>query len=206
MLATEGCFQFTGPWPEEELEAEIDAAAIIMSNTAYSNALCSGGNINVIYTPSGECEGGLCYGGRTRGAQREILIFPPGTGSVANSLFTLAHESGHILQISSSADSGLFEDAGVVSELPPFYPTGSGQNYWMTGLCTYPLHGQTGEPGLQVPFTENFAEAIALFIAGPNPESSYRDLTCLSGTFRTRYPETWRYIRSTVFGGSLGPW
>jgi len=196
---TEGCFQFSGPWPEETVENMREAASITMSVQPYSTNLCAGGIINVIYTEQGECFNGVCYGGRRVGP-RTILIFEPGTGSVGNSLYTLAHESGHIFQDTTNADFGMLQDPGVISELPLF-----GTNGAMTGICTYPLDYNDEAPGKQVPFTENFAEGIALFIAGPNPESGYRDVTCLGGTFQSSLSLTWQYFRNNVFLND-GPW
>lgn len=196
---SEGCFQFSGPWPDDTVENMREAASIIMSVQPYSTNLCASGPINVIYTDTGECFNGVCYGGRRVGP-RTILIFKPGTGSVGNSLYTLAHESGHVFQDTTNADFGLLQDPGVISELPLFGTSGA-----MTGICTYPLDYNDDAPGKQVPFTENFAEGIALFIAGPNPESGYRDLTCLGGTFQNSLDNTWLYFRNNVFFND-GPW
>ena len=186
-----GCYRFPETWPEDLIDNEMEAAEIIMSNTAFSDQLCNGGPITVLYDPEQPCEQGVCYGGERSGS-RTLTIYDNGTGSVANALFTLAHESSHIYQSTTTADSGMLEDPGVLSELPIF----SGN--LVTGICTYPLDW-SDSPGLQVPFTENFAEAIALIIAGPNPVSVYRDMGCLGGPFSSVLPNTYQYILNEVF-------
>ncbi|PIR61004.1 MAG: hypothetical protein COU68_01725 [Candidatus Pacebacteria bacterium CG10_big_fil_rev_8_21_14_0_10_45_6] len=190
------CLQFQGNWTQQDLATEAQVAKIIGRSQKYANDLCAGGPITLIKTPqAGVCPNGnvctpgttcplpgggttncILYGGYIEGP-RTIQIFPAGIGSVGNALYTLSHELGHVYDRAYDIDVDFHRTV----------PSTEKDN------CTYPIPSGRSYP------TENFAENIALYIAGPSPVSGYRSFTCLGGTLKTVRPVTWQFLRDNVF-------
>ncbi|OGM31836.1 hypothetical protein A2803_00955 [Candidatus Woesebacteria bacterium RIFCSPHIGHO2_01_FULL_44_21] len=179
LSATELCFNFTG-FPENILQTEVAAAQTIAQAENYVAALCSQGPITVRYSstpsPAGFCGQVL--------SSSNIVIFNCGTGNLGNTLYTLAHESGHIHQFRSTIDSAYYQSSALSSE---------------GFVCTYPYNNS---------IYESYAELIALYIGGPNPPAGFavgasgtnRINSCWpGGNFQTGMPETWQFARDSIF-------
>lgn len=173
------CLEFIG-FPETALQTELEAAQIIARARHYMDVLCSQGIITMEYRPQ---VGG--YGGFVLGARR-IAIYPNGTGSLGNTLYTLAHELGHIHQ-----------------QVSPVYQTYAQSVAYLRerGVCTYPFLNP-------VPPSESYPEMIAMYLGGPTPPSGFAGsrMSCFGGNFRTGMPMHWLFAYNSIFGRDALDW
>lgn len=179
--ATYECLNFTGPWPEDAIATELQAAQIIFDANAYASTLCAGGPITVIYSLTQE--GGL--GGRHLG-NRQIRIYPLGTGSLGNTLYTLTHELGHVYASATGTMTAFFQN------VPRSENSG----------CTYPF--ATAD-------IEYYVESITVYSVGPDPLARFgsglpyavRYSNCFPDGFNNNAPVTWTWLRNNIFQSSL---
>jgi hypothetical protein len=188
--ATELCFNFVN-FPENALQTELAAVNIIAQAESYVQELCNRGTVTIRYNP---VQPSSNLGGRAPSAGT-IIIYPNGTGSLGNTLYTLAHELGHIHQYRTGADQTYYESSALAAE---------------GGVCTYPVDMDPNTPGKQVTPGESYAEMIALYIGGPNPPSGFavsangdQRLNCLGGNFKTGMPLTWQFAHDSIFFENL---
>jgi len=179
------CLEFSGPWPETALNTELLAADIIFSFGNFGQTLCASGPIQITYNPvQFRGYGGFVSAGR-------VSIYPNGTGSLGNTLYTLAHELGHVYDGRTGRSSLQYRDGPWASE---------------GRVCTYPV------PSANV-YSESYAEMIALYIGGSSPPTGFatgssgsRISSCLGGNFRTAMPNTWRFAHDNIFLTTGGRW
>ena len=180
--AAVGCLNFAGPWPQTALNTELEAVGRIRQYTTYFKDLCESGPVKIVYNPVASGYGGFVSGGF-------VTIYQLGTGSLGNTLYTLAHELGHIYAGRYPTTMNLYRDTAFARE---------GQ------VCTYPYSNS---------YSESFAESIALFIGGKNPPAGFavgssgisRIQSCFSpGTFKTKMPQTWNFNQKEIFKTTLG--
>lgn len=181
--ATLECLRFEGPWPEVSLQTELEAARKISSFSTFFRDLCSAGEIKITYNPVGTRYGGFVSGG-------QVTIYQLGTGSLGNTLYTLAHELGHIYAGRFGGKLYQYRDTAFARE---------------GMVCTYPYSNSFGE---------SFAESIALYIGGRTPPAGFatgssgnRITSCFGsrgGSFRTAMPTTWNFFKDQVFRTTQG--
>lgn len=130
------CFAFNGPWTESQKNWEIQAMAYLSQWPHFSNLLCSHGPITLTKMS------GSTWGGWAKGIN-EIAIYDAGVSSYSNALYTLAHESGHLIDFrNDQLRARDFRNSGA---------------YVLEGfLPTYPEQSKDSE-------SEDFAETIALY-------------------------------------------
>lgn len=174
--ATTLCFNFVN-FPENVLATEQQAANIIGQAENYVRTLCSRGPITVRYIDAPSGPNGWCGV-----AGNGITIYQCGAGNLGNTLYTLAHESGHI-------------HAGLSNAFQAYLQSGAWQNEGQ--VCTYPYDNSV---------YESYPEMIAVYIGGPNPppgfavgSSGVSRLGCFGGNFRTGMPDTWQFARDSIF-------
>lgn len=180
------CFTFKGDWPPRERSVMLAAIGQIVRATVYTDKICNGGAINLIYSAFQETYQGKAYGGQTAGPN--ITFYPLALGNVPSAFYTLAHESGHVLAGRTNLLT-LFEQRGI-----PVSPEGT--------VCTYPF-SQTN--------SEDFAESIALYFVGQSLSSATRDFGCMKVLTPTphfldlysKYPKHWCFERKSVFENAL---
>lgn len=183
------CFNFVN-FPPEGIQLEIEASNIIGRAENFVSEICQGGDITVTYLPQ-PAEGQDCAacGGRVI-AYKQIQIFPRGLGSLGNTLYTLAHELGHIHQYTSTSDSLYYQSNALRTEGP---------------VCTYPLDTDRIRPGKQISPSESYPEMITLFIGAANPLPGFVTTrnNCLGGSFQQAMPLTWQFARDFIFKETL---
>lgn len=166
------CFEFDKSWANQVTgKANVSKAILKMSAAkTYMATLCKGGKITLTYSTKNVKYGGEIINGG-------ITLYRPGTYlSDLVTLYTLAHESGHIYAHRTSADEKFADDPKV-----------KGEGY----ICTYPMGKTTNE---------DFAETIALYIS---KVAGSTQAGCMSN-FRTQYPNHWSFARNSIFFESLG--
>lgn len=171
------CFLFASNWPEGDRNIEIRAIAQMTRARKFIDKLCGGGPITLNYSAT-QSE---VYGARITGP-RQILIYPLGIGTLGNALYTIAHESGHVLAQVTNLQTLYLDDDNVVPERE---------------LCTYRYDPH--------PPSEDFAEMVALYISQA-PGSTHRNFDCMPGgiDLKSKYPNHWFFARQKIFEESLG--
>lgn len=191
------CFKFDTTW-NNEIEYLTNTISGIEKLTStvpsYIAKVCAGGDILLQYRPSD-----VTYGGLTPRSLRGSAIWLGrlGVSSVESVVYTLAHESGHVLSYRTTI-------LQVYADHPLHSPTELDTTGPKKGIiCTYPF--DDGDPywgstaaAIQTSKTfENFAEMIALYIS---QESSTRSFSCLEGgNLQTKYPKHWQFANTNLF-------
>lgn len=169
--AGRGCFTYEGPWTSEEMATENAAIAHISQAPAYFNKLCSYGGI-VLQRRSGPYNTVTC--------PNKINIVDQGIGSLKQTAFTLAHESGHILQCKGDPTWREFTNQGISSE---------------GFICSYPYSAVFGSGG-GVP-SEDYAEMIGIYVSWPN----FSTALCGQINYPSQYPLHYQFAKNQLFGG-----
>lgn len=163
-----GCFQFAGNWTQQEMQLENQAIATLFSASTYQAFLCTAGQITLERNRTNTGYGGYAPSGS------RIVIYNLGVGSFVNTLYTLAHESGHIFAHRNSQIPGNFYRQVTPQE---------------DFLCSYPL-GKTP--------SEDFAETIAVYVTYKS--LTYR--RCGGGIdMPESYPLHYEFAQDEIFGG-----
>ncbi len=171
-----GCFKFEEGWPVDARASEEEAINYLSKASIYMDKLCSKGDIMLRW-------GGYTTvrkGGDVLAGPNIISIYTLGVGSLSNSLYTLAHESGHIFARRYGDIFRQYVDTAGVGNIL---------------ICTYPLANSSGE---------SFAEMISLYDAGSLIPTT-RHFGCMGGkTFKEAYPNHWKFARDYIFQEDLG--
>lgn len=154
-------------WSQQEKNRVLEAIAVLSRAPSYLGVLCRNNEPILVYRSSGS----VTYGGfapQSRG--NTIFLYSAGVSSGISTVYTLAHESGHILYYRSN----LFDQY-----LSSGVPSGEG---W---LPTYPL-GKTNFED----FAETFGVFFTVIVYG-------QDMKALSANqFRTSYTNHYNFARS----------
>lgn len=178
------CFALQGVWPARERGIMLTAIGQIVRAVTYTDKICNGGTVNLIYSSFQETFQGKAYGADT--AYPNITFYPLALGSVPSAFYTLTHESGHILSHRSTLQD-TFIQRGI-----PTTPEGR--------VCSYPF---TYAPPRS--YYEDFAESVAQYFAGQSLSSATRDFACMNGgNLYSNYQKHWCFMRKTVFENALG--
>ena len=172
-----GCFEFTNDWPADARSREMAAIAEMSKARVFMTKLCRQdlGTITLDHEPQV-----ARWGGWTRG-YRYIVIYPLGVGNRSTALYTLSHESGHVLAQVTELYQRYLDTQGPGRERP---------------ICTYPVSGHAS--------SEDFAEMVALYFSNRYGTPTSR-FSCLgSQTFKTKYPLHWTFARNSIFLENLG--
>jgi hypothetical protein len=166
------CFEFDDTWnsiPSGKAQV-LGAIADLSGASVYVSTLCGAGQtIKLSY--SGQNTG---YAAEVRGNEILFHVYGLSYGS-SGTLYTLAHETGHIYAARTDKDQQFYDNAAVAQE---------------GFICTYLL---TKTP------PEDFAETIGIYVA----KKSNTNNTCL-GNFKTQYPNHWKFARENIFYQDLG--
>lgn len=161
------CFIFEGNWTNDDKNLENNAIAQLARSSAYISRLCSTGTVKLKRINSDSFNWAEC--------PNTINISDKGVGNQSNTIYALAHETGHILQC---AGQQVYQDFLNAS---PWSSEGF--------LCSYPLEKTS---------FEDFAETIAVYVA-------WHDFTTprCSGSinYPTKYPDHYRFAKDKLFGG-----
>lgn len=171
-------------WSDGDWARLMGAAAMLMRSTFYTGLLCSGGANIPVYRIMNNASGGWVSGGR-------IFMYNPGMGA-GSVLYTLAHESGHILAGRQPAVYQDFLGRGLMIK----------EGY----IWTYPFDGVsfTNRKGAGIP-SEDFAETIGAYVV----HKTYNfkaGLSAESGANRKplnypgEYPLHYSYAKEILFG------
>ncbi|RJR28648.1 hypothetical protein C4564_04795 [Candidatus Microgenomates bacterium] len=186
----QGCFVFDSSWRPDGQGRMTQAVAQMMIAQIYTQRLCSARDILLHYNPAQAYFDGKPYGGFT--SYPQIEFYDLALSSLFSSFYTLAHESGHIYVNTPGDGYGAWRkwldyDFGSIT-------AGEGR------LCTYPFNYSN----ITTRASEDFAEMIALYLAGQSPASATRDFSCLAGgNLKTKYPLHWQWARDNIFGQDL---
>lgn len=174
---TAGCFNFSGPWSASEIDIEKQAIARISQSPFYINLLCAGGKtIDIIREPGGGYNHASC--------PNDVYISDIGIGSLNQTSYTLAHETGHIVQICTHPE--IYQ--GYLNQAP----------YASEGfICSYPYSAILGSDQSTWP-SESFAEMIGIYVAWRNFPT---DL-CGQINYPTQYPAQYNFAKNNLFGGT----
>lgn len=129
-----GCFAFSGGWTEDKRAMVLQAIGTLSKSNALMSRICKGGApVNLVRSHENKGYGGFKQDNNT------IILYPLGVSDRMGTLYTLAHEAGHIVD-------------GRNPDLLRIFPEEiKGEGY----LPTYPL-------GKSLP--EDFAETVALYV------------------------------------------
>lgn len=171
------CFVFDGSWPGNFRANELATIAELSRAKVYMSKLCSKGEILLRFGGNNGSVGGDVFAG-----PNIITIYSAGVQyGRTSTLYTLAHETGHIFaRRFGDIFARYLDTAGV------------GGIY----ICTYPFGGSNGE---------SFPESIALYIANSPGHPKINLFSCLGdGNFKTKYPNHWQFARNFIFQENLG--
>lgn len=163
-----GCFTFEGDWTNPDKSLELQAIGTLLRNSTFTGKLCKDNKpIRLIRSYEPETYGGMVPG------DSQIIIYSFGLQDNSNTLYTLAHEAGHIL---AQRDTGLFRS---------FPEKVKGESL----LPTYPL----------VPvdkISEDFAETVALFTTWKEKIFS----CCGKVNFSKEFAKHYNFAFDDIFG------
>ncbi|MCR4324706.1 MAG: hypothetical protein NUV69_03385 [Candidatus Curtissbacteria bacterium] len=158
------CFTFQGPWTDSEKALEMEAITALSRAPAYLNLVCSQGTVILHRDHSDGFNFVTC--------PNHIAISNLGVGNPDNTLYVLAHESGHIVQC-----YGLQAYQNFLNESP-----------WTEGyICSYPA---------QKSQAEDFAEAIAIHVVW----KTHNSRTCGPINYPSTYPKHYNFTHSLMGG------
>ncbi|MDO8452464.1 MAG: hypothetical protein Q7S79_01805 [bacterium] len=165
-----GCFAFSGNWTDDKRALILQAIGTMARSTAFMGNICRGGT-PVTLVRSYESKS---YGGMRNG--NTVTLYDLGVSDKMSTLYTLAHESGHIVD---GRNPDFFRDF-------PKEIKGEGS------IPTYPL---TPSP------PEDFAETIADYVVWK--EMSF---CCIKGeryklNMPTDFSKHYRFANKRIFGG-----
>lgn len=158
------CFIFQGGWTQSEQDLEIQAINKLNQAPSYLSQVCSKGQVILQRDNSDGWNQTFC--------PNLISISNRGLGSIDNTTYTLAHESGHIVQCNGSQWWPDFINAKPINE---------------GFICSYPLRKTE---------LEDFAESIAIHITWKTHVSN----ACGSINYPSAYPLHHNFTTS-LFGG-----
>jgi hypothetical protein len=163
-----GCLKMDNSWPDNY--KSIAQSLILQLSSkypAYMAKVCSAG-VAATVTFSQVCPlGWVCYGAFLNG---KIYLMPQAFSSQNYAFFTLAHETGHFFQYTTSLGNSLYlQYRSTIS--PP-------------DICSY--RNTFGN------YDESFAETIGRYASN---ESS----GCFAGSFRASYPTNWQFANDKIF-------
>ncbi len=181
-----GCFIFQGNWPEDKKSALLGKIAILSKGAGRMAKLCKdspvGNGVIMVYGGSGT------WAGEVNG-RNQITFYDKAFGTSACTLYTLAHESGHV--VGNKDKAGIF--AKFVHDINPMHSDLGGEHYVST--YTGPVMNED----------EDFAEANAIYIM-----SKVADNQCFGGqedkvrNMATVWPLHYNFMKTYVFDGFDG--
>lgn len=163
-----GCFTFEGNWTDADRALELAAIGTISRNSTFMSKLCKDNKAIRLIRSYDSTTG---YGGYVPG-DGQIIIYSLGLVDNSNTLYTLAHESGHILD---QRNVDLYRDFPRMIKGEGFIPTyGYGQK-----------------------LSEDFAETIALFVVWKSKSFA----CCGKVNLPKDFPKHYDFALSRMFGG-----
>lgn len=167
-----GCFVLSGQWTEEDKTLITGAINKILSHSKYATALCKNGQpinlVRVSSTPSGWCEAN----------SSNIDLVDKCLGNEENTLYSLAHETGHIY---SARNPEIY--AAYLKQI------GSPNLPLEEFLCSYPLDKSYGED-----FPETFAVSITNY---HYPNHYYRNCS-KTINMQNDYPLHYNFVKDFI--------
>ncbi|HSX58446.1 MAG TPA: hypothetical protein VLE47_04225 [Candidatus Saccharimonadales bacterium] len=171
--AAASCYSFVGDWTAAERQSEEAAIAHISQAPALLSKICSKGSVTLTRVHGQAFNTTNCPG--------NINITEQGIGSLKQTAFTLAHESGHILQCLGDPTWKDFQN------LAPYASEGY--------ICSYPYEAVFGHSeGVS---SEDYAEMIGIYVSWPN----FRTSLCGVINMPTQYPLHYNFAKDKLFGG-----
>lgn len=160
------CFTFVGNWKDSEKLLELTAIAEITKSPTYTSKICAKGTVQL------QRMGGSQYGGMVQG-ENVIVVYDLGVGTPIGTLYTLAHESGHIVGN---------RNKDIYIQFPKIVYQEGREGF----LPTYP-YGKTPD--------EDFAENVADYIVWQK-QGFWQKID-----MPTRYPAHYKFAKDVLFGG-----
>jgi hypothetical protein len=169
------CFTFSGPWTAQEKAWEMQAMGHLSQYPKFVSLLCSGGDINLKRVQES--------GGGWWSSANEITIYNGGVKTYEVALYTLAHESGHVIDY---RNPGLGPYHGNPNEF-------NNSNAFQTEglLPTYPNQGVSGLTRIK----ESFAESIGLYVVWD--KLVFR--CCGQVDYPNEYPLHYNFANTNIF-------
>lgn len=169
-----GCLAFEGNWTDGDRALELQALGTLLRNTAFASRLCKDNKtIHLIRSYDDVQWGGYAPGGD------KIIIYNKGLIDDSNTLYTMTHEAGHLIDQRDPILFRKFVEEKGSEEYLPTYGYGGGLS-----------------PGQRL--SEDFAENIALFVVWKNKSFA----CCGKVNYRKDFFRHYKFALETIFGGS----
>jgi hypothetical protein len=179
------CFVLDEKWDQipqaiEDKSTLLEAIAELMKARTYMEKLCSDGDILIDWAEQSNC---WWCGAYVDSQNRHIYMLPAGVSSFKSAVYTLTHETGHIIAAFTDLYQQYIDSQSLANEWP---------------ICSY---AQEYLPQDE-PENEFFPEMIGLYVS--QSPSVNINIECFGGqTIKTKYPAHWQFARDYVFEENL---
>ena len=165
------CLNFIGPWTDAERTLELGAVGVLSRSPAFMGGLCAGGTEIKVTRDHSPTD----LGGRVT-SDNDIIIYNNGLLNSINTLYTLAHEAGHIY------------DRRNKDSLRDFVKSVTGEGF----LPTYPF-GKSE--------SEDYAETIADYVVWRTRTFYSEQVGGYKLNMKDEFPGHYNFARDMIFNG-----